>query len=195
MATDFILEAEGRSDVGKGASRRLRRAGRVPAILYGAGKDPASLSLEHRQIAYHLENEAFYSHILTVRVDGKDEQAVLKDLQRHPFKPKVLHVDLQRVSAGEKIRVHVPLHFLHEDTCKGVKAGGILSHNLTQVEVSCLPKNLPEFIEVDVAELDLDGVLHLSELKMPAGVELIELIARRPAGCLHPPAARCRWRR
>jgi large subunit ribosomal protein L25 len=176
MSESFVVEAEPRTDLGKGASRRLRREGKVPGVIYGAGKEPASISLEQNVLLHQLENEAFFSHILTVKVGKKEEQAILKDLQRHPSKPVVLHVDLQRVSAKEKIRVHVPLHFLNEDTAPGVKAGGLVSHHITEVEVSCLPKDLPEFLEVDLGSLELDGNVHLSDLSLPSGVELVELL-------------------
>jgi large subunit ribosomal protein L25 len=175
MSESFVIEAEPRTDLGKGASRRLRREDKVPAILYGAGKEPVSLALQHNVLLHQLENEAFLSHILTVKVGGSEEQAIVKDLQRHPSKPRVLHVDFQRVSAKEKIRVSVPLHFINEDIAPGVKAGGLVSHSLTEVEVSCLPKNLPEFMEVDLAGVELDGILHMSDIKVPDGVELVEL--------------------
>ncbi|MCW9023507.1 MAG: 50S ribosomal protein L25/general stress protein Ctc [Gammaproteobacteria bacterium] len=175
MSEEFVLEAEPRTDQGKGASRRLRRAGLVPAVIYGAGKEPASLSLQHNVLLHQLENEAFYSHILTVKVGSNTEQAILKDLQRHPSKPVVMHVDFLRVSANEKIRVQVPLHFINEETSPGVKAGGLVAHSFNEVEVSCLPKDLPEYIEVDMAEVDVDGSVHMSDIKVPAGVELVEL--------------------
>ncbi|HFQ13727.1 MAG TPA: 50S ribosomal protein L25/general stress protein Ctc [Gammaproteobacteria bacterium] len=175
MSENFVLEAEPRTDLGKGASRRLRRTGMVPAVIYGAGKDPVSISLKHNTLLHSLENEAFYSHILTVKLGKDEEQAILKDLQRHPSKPVIMHVDLQRVSADEKIRVHVPLHFVNEDSAPGVKAGGLVSHNLTEIEIACLPKDLPEFIEVDLGALELDATIHLSEISLPAGVEAIEL--------------------
>ena len=177
MSSEFVLTAEPRTEQGKGASRRLRREGKVPAILYGAGKDPVPLSLNHNELLKQLENEAFYSHILTVELDGKTEQAVLKDLQRHPAKPFILHLDLMRVSAGEKIRVNVPLHFVGEDVAPGVKiGGGIVTHAVTEVEISCLPKDLPEYIEVDLSALELGESLHLSDLKLPPGVELVQLL-------------------
>ncbi len=177
MSSEFVLTAEPRTEQGKGASRRLRREGKVPAILYGAGKDPVPLSLNHNELLKQLENEAFYSHILTVELDGKTEQAVLKDLQRHPAKPFILHLDLMRVSAGEKIRVNVPLHFVGEDVAPGVKiGGGIVTHAVTEVEISCLPKDLPEYIEVDLSTLELGESLHLSDLKLPPGVELVQLL-------------------
>ncbi len=177
MSSEFVLTAEPRTEQGKGASRRLRREGKVPAILYGAGKDPVPLSVNHNELLKQLENEAFYSHILTVELDGKTEQAVLKDLQRHPAKPFILHLDLMRVSAGEKIRVNVPLHFVGEDVAPGVKiGGGIVTHAVTEVEISCLPKDLPEYIEVDLSALELGESLHLSDLKLPPGVELVQLL-------------------
>jgi large subunit ribosomal protein L25 len=176
MSESFVVEAEPRTDLGKGASRRLRREGKVPGVIYGAGKEPASISLEQNVLLHQLDNEAFFSHILTVKVGKDEEQAILKDLQRHPSKPFIMHVDLQRVSAKEKIRVHVPLHFLNEETAPGVKAGGLVSHNITEVEVSCLPKDLPEYLEVDLGSLDLEDVVHLSEIPLPKGVELVELL-------------------
>jgi len=174
--SDFVLQAEARSEQGKGASRRLRRTGKVPAVMYGAGKDPVMLSLDHNILVHQLENEAFFSSILTVKYGKDEDQAILKDLQRHPSKPYILHMDLQRVSATEAIRVHVPLHFVNEEKSPGVKAGGVITHNLTEVEVSCLPKNLPEYIELDLGNLELDTTVHLTDIKLPEGVELVELM-------------------
>lgn len=174
---DFNLSAELRSDMGKGASRRLRREGKVPAVLYGADKEATSLTIDHNDLYKHLQHEAFYSHILTLTIAGKAEKAVLKDLQRHPVRPIILHADFLRISAKDKIRMHVPLHFKGEDVAPGVKVGsGVVTHNITQVEVSCLGKDLPEFIEVDISGLELDQVLHLTDLKLPKGVELVELM-------------------
>ena len=173
--TDFVLTAELRNDMGKGASRRLRGAGKVPAIMYGGHQEPTSISLIHNELAHQVENEAFFSHILTIKLDGKDENAIVKDMQRHPSKPRILHIDLQRVSATEVIRVHVPLHFINEATSPGVKGGGLVAHSVIEVEVQCLPKDLPEYIEVDLGNLDLNEIIHLSDLKLPAGVELVEL--------------------
>jgi large subunit ribosomal protein L25 len=176
MSAEFVLYAEPRDVSGKGASRRLRRAGKVPAILYGAGREPEMLMLTHNELLKDLENEAFYSHILSVNLESRTELAILKDLQRHPFKPAILHVDLQRVSADEKIRVHVPLHFINQETSPGVKQqGGAVSHHLIDVEVVCLPKDLPEFIEVDIAGLELGDSIHLSDLRLPEGVEIPQL--------------------
>lgn len=176
MTTNFDLKASVRQDVGKGASRRLRRDQKIPAVIYGAGKEAVSLVLDHDPVMHSLENEAFYSHILNIDIDGQVEKAVLKDLQRHPFKPKILHADFQRVSATEKLRMHVPLHFIGEDVAPGIKqSGGIASHLINEVDISCLPKDLPEFIEVDMSAMQLNETLHLSDLKLPEGVELIEL--------------------
>ncbi|MDX9741381.1 MAG: 50S ribosomal protein L25/general stress protein Ctc [Gammaproteobacteria bacterium] len=176
MAINFELRAESRQDAGKGASRRLRRAGKVPAILYGGTEAPVMLALEHNPVMHSLENEAFYSHVLTVDIDGKKVSAVLKDLQRHPYKRVILHLDLQRISATEKLRMSVPLHFVGADVAPGVKqAGGLVEHLLTEVAISCLPKDLPEYLEVDVSGLNVNETLHLSNIRLPAGVELVDL--------------------
>ena len=174
MSNEFTIEAATRSDLGKGASRRLRRLeNRVPGIIYGADKTPTPISVIAKDLTKSLENEAFYSHILTLKLDGSDVQVVLKDLQRHPAKNNPTHVDFQRVDATHKLHMHVPLHFLNEDKCVGVKSGGgIVSHLLTEVEVVCYAKDLPEFIEVDVANLEMGKSIHLSDLKLSAGVEL-----------------------
>jgi large subunit ribosomal protein L25 len=175
MAISFELNAESRTDTGKGASRRLRHAGKVPAIIYGGNKDPEALTLSHNELLRNLEHEAFYSHILTIKTGGGMTSAILRDLQRHPSKPLILHVDLQRVSAGEKLKTQVPLHIIGEDTSPGVKAGGLVSHEQTEVEVECLPKDLPEFIEIDISGLEVGETLHLSDLQIPEGVTLLEL--------------------
>jgi large subunit ribosomal protein L25 len=176
MAINFELRAEVRTDAGKGASRRLRHQGKVPAILYGAGEPPLMLLLEHNPVMHSLENEAFYSHVLSVNIGGKSVRAVLKDLQRHPYRALIMHLDLQRVSETEKLRMTVPLHFLGQEVAPGVKlGGGIIVHMLTEVEVSCLPKDLPEYLEVDVSHLNLNETLHLSNIRLPSGVEIIEL--------------------
>lgn len=176
MNVSFELNAQVRHDSGKGASRRLRRDGKVPAIMYGGGQKPMSLALDQDAVRHSLENEAFYSHILTVNIDGQPVQAVLKDLQRHSYRPIILHMDLQRISETEELRMHVPLHFIGEAVAPGVKlGGGIISHLVTDVEVSCLPKYLPEFLEVDVSNLQLNETLHLSDIKLPEGVKIIAL--------------------
>lgn len=176
MTDNFELIAERRDDQGKGASRRLRRTGRVPGIIYGGDKDAAAISLEARVLNKQLENDAFYSHILTVNLDGSIEKVVLRALQRHPAQPVILHFDLMRVNADTPVRVHVPLHFLNETTAPGVKtSGGMVNHHMVEVGIACLPQDLPEFIEVDLGGLELNDAIHLSELKLPAGVSLVEL--------------------
>lgn len=176
MSDEFTLDAELRSDMGKGASRRLRRSNKVPAIIYGGENDAVAITLDHHQVSHRLQNEAFYSHILTLNVNGKAEEAVLRDLQRHPSKQQILHVDFQRVSKDRAVHVHVPLHFLNEDKCVGVKqGGGLISKIITEVEVSCLPKDLPEFIEIDLIDLNVGSSIHLSEMKLPEGVSLVAL--------------------
>ncbi len=178
MSVTFELKAEPRGDLGKGASRRLRRAGKVPAILYGGGQDPQPLVLNHLDILNQLKNEAVYSHVLTLNLGDRTESAVLRDLQRHPFKPTILHIDFLRVSADRKLRVHVPLHFVNEETSRGVKQqGGVVSRALIDIEIACLPKDLPEFIEVDLSDLGMGEALHLSQVPLPAGVELADKIA------------------
>ena len=173
--SDFVINAEKRSDIGKGASRRLRRANKIPAIVYGGNTDPESLTVDHDELIKTLENEAFYSSVVTVNVAGKASKVILKDLQRHPFKPKVLHMDLQRVSATETIHMHVPLHFIGEDVAPGVKEGGLITHNISELEIACMAKDLPEFIEVDVSNLGLEQTLHISDVKLPSGVESVQL--------------------
>lgn len=169
----FEVNAQARQDQGKGASRRLRRAGQVPAIVYGAGKEATPVTVRHSEMLRHLEHEAFYSHILTLNLDGKTEQVVLKDLQRHPARPIIMHADFMRVSETEKLTMHVPLHFLNETACVGVKqGGGVVSHQMVEIEIRCLPKDLPEYIAVDLINLQLGQMIHLSELQLPAGVEI-----------------------
>ena len=180
MAEEFDLIAESREDQGKGASRRLRREGKVPAIIYGAGRPPRALAFDHNKVLRQLENESFYSSVLTLKVGEKSQAAILKDLQRHPAKNLILHMDLQRIVEDEAIRMNVPLHFIGEDVAPGVKlGGGKVAHLMSDVEVTCLPKDLPEFIEVDVSNLELDQMVHMSELKLPPGVE-IPVLAQGP---------------
>jgi large subunit ribosomal protein L25 len=175
MQETFELKAELRSDAGKGASRRLRRSGKVPGIIYGGGDEPQMIALDHNELIKHLEHEAFYSHILSVDFGARQDSVVLKDLQRHPARPVIMHIDLQRVRADEKIRMHVPLHFENESVAPGVKQGGQVSHHLPEVVVSCLPKDLPEYLAVDMSRMQLGESLHLSQLALPAGVELVDL--------------------
>jgi large subunit ribosomal protein L25 len=188
MNDPFELNAELRQPAGKGASRRLRRGNRIPAILYGGGKAPTPLSLDHASLLKQLDNQAFYSHILTVKIGGAVERAVLKDLQRHPYKPAILHLDLQRITAEQKVQMRVPLHFLGVEVAPGVKEqGGTVAHLIADVEVACLPQDLPEFIDVDMSELRAGETVHLSDLKLPHGVELIVHGAERdlPVATIH----------
>ena len=171
----FELEAETRTDQGKGASRRLRREGMVPAVIYGAGQDPQSISLKHSEVIKRLEHEAFYSHILTVTVGGKTNKAVLRDMQRHPAKPVIMHMDFLRVDESKPIRVNVPLHFAGADIAPGVKAGGLFTHDVVEVGLDVLPAHLPEYIEVDVSGLDIGDAVHLTDLVLPESASLVEL--------------------
>jgi len=172
----IVLNAETRTDKGKGASRRLRRAHRLPAIVYGAGKNPESLTLEQKDVQHGLQNEAFYTQILELNVDGKKQDVLLRDLQHHPYKQEILHIDFQRVEAKKEVHVNVPLHFINEENAPGVKQeGGAISHVVSEVEVVCLPKDIPEYIEVDFSEMHMGDILHLSDLKLPAGVEVFAL--------------------
>src|SRR6202049_2496304 len=176
MKTSFELVAEFRETQGKGASRRLRHEGKVPAILYGGHADARTLTLSHQKLLIMLDNERFYSTILNLKVGDQTQAAILKDVQRHPFKNAIVHVDFQRVEENEKIRISIPLHFKGESISPGVKSqGGIVSHMRNETEVSCLPKDLPEFIEVDISGLSLNESIHLSQLKVPAGVTLVDL--------------------
>lgn len=182
----YELTATVRQNVGRGASRRLRREEQLPAILYGAEQPPIALSLSHHDVLKALENKGFYSHILTLSIKKNDQtqiekqQVVLKDLHRHPFKPKILHMDFLRINPKEKIVITVPLHFIGENHAPGVKQGGIFNHLLSSVEISCLPADLPEFIEVDVSHLVLEQIIHLSELKLPERVELTAFLHDHP---------------
>jgi large subunit ribosomal protein L25 len=177
MSVDFTLHAKGREVSGKGASRRLRRlTGEVPAIVYGGKEDAQSITLIHKDVIKALENEAFYSHIISLDVDGKSEDVIVKDVQRHPAKTAILHLDFLRISKTTALTIRVPLHFINEDSCIGVKKeGGIISHTMSELEVQCLPKDLPEYIEVDVSELALGSTLHISDITLPKGVESVAL--------------------
>ena len=175
--SSFTLQAHARADKGKGASRRLRRLNDlVPAILYGDDKTPAMLSVPHKDLMKCLDSEAFYSSVITLDVDGQPHRVLLRDLQRHPSAPRILHVDFQRVSGTRKIHMRVPLHFINEESCVGVKQqGGAISHNMNELEVSCLAADLPEFIEVDLAAVEVGQIVHISDLKLPKGVESVAL--------------------
>lgn len=170
---EFIAESRGRS--GTTAARSVRREGKVPAVIYGGHVKPQMLVLSHNEVVKHLEHEAVYSHVLDVKIDGKTEKAILKGVQRNPARFQILHLDFLRVSMSEAIKVHVPLHFVNENTSVGGKKGGVATHSMVDVEVTCLPSVLPEFIEVDLAKLDIGESIHLSDLKLPAGVEIIAL--------------------
>jgi large subunit ribosomal protein L25 len=174
MSQDFVIEAFPRDDKGRGASRRLRREERkIPAIIYGAGKEATPISIWHNELKKALENEAFFSHILTIELNGKKESVIMKDLQRHPYKLLLTHADFQRVEKDQEIVVHVPLHLVNEDTAPAIKTfGGVAFRLMTEVEVACLPGNLPEFIEIDMADIEMDQVVHLSDLKLPEGVRI-----------------------
>ncbi len=192
MTKELTLHASKRTDVGKGASRRLRRIDdAIPAILYGGEHPPEMLTLDHNKLLRFMENEAVYSQVLTIDIEGKTQKAVLKAIQRHPFKPKILHMDFLRITGKEKVTMHIPLHFKGENKAPGVKEGGIVSHYLTEVEVSCLPKNLPEFIEVDMSNLTLDNPMHLSEIVCPKNVTLVALTQGQdnPVVAIHLPRA------
>jgi large subunit ribosomal protein L25 len=172
----FQLEATARANVGKGASRRLRHENAVPAIVYGADKEPANVSIQHHHLMHVLDNEAFFASIVTLKVDGKDEDVIIKDLQRHPAKPRLLHADFQRVSPNKPVHMNIPLHFINEAVAAGVKVGGgQVAHLMSKLEISCLPKDLPEYIEVDIIDLGLGESLHISDLKLPPGVSSIAL--------------------
>ena len=172
----FEVTATARKMQGTGASRRLRHAGRVPAIVYGANQPAANIELDHNSVYHQLKHEAFHASILTLDIEGKKEQVLLRDVQMHPWKLQVMHMDFQRVNPNARIHMKVPLHFTGADVAPGVKlSGGNITHVMNEVEVSCLPKDLPEFIEVDLSGLQAGHSLHLSEVKLPAGVEFVEL--------------------
>jgi large subunit ribosomal protein L25 len=175
MSNVFEFVAESRGKSGKGAARSVRRQGNVPAVIYGGHGEPQMLSLNHNEVIKHLEHEAVYSHVLDVNVDGKTEKAILKGVQRHPAKARILHLDFLRVNMADVVKVHVPLHFLDEHTSVGGKKGGIVAHAMIDGEVSCLPSALPDFIEVNLAGLDIGESVHLSDIVLPAGVEIVAL--------------------
>jgi len=186
----FELEATVRHEMGKGASRRLRRDEKVPGVVYGGGKAPVALTFEHKNVSKSLENEAFYSHILTLKTGSESERVILKDVQRHPYKPRIAHVDFQRIRADEKLHMHIPLHFTGAESAPGVKdAGGLVSHIMNDVEVSCLPDDLPEYLELDLSEMQLNQILHLSDIKLPKGVEIVDLLHEndKPVVSVHVP--------
>ena len=177
MSDAYVLEATSRADAGKGASRRLRRLeNKVPGIVYGGKSDPVSISMDHDPLFHQLENEAFFSSIIQLKIDGKGEDVLLKDLQRHPAKNIIMHADFLRVDKNQTIVVQVPLHFVNEDTAIGVKMqGGRIAHQANEIEIRCLPGDLPEYIEVDMAEVEVGQVIHLSDVTLPEGVVSVAL--------------------
>ncbi|MFO7994784.1 MAG: 50S ribosomal protein L25/general stress protein Ctc [Marinobacter sp.] len=195
MSQEFLIEAFPRGDQGRGASRRLRREERkIPAIVYGGSKEAVSISIWHNELKKALENEAFFSHVLTIELEGKKESVILKDLQRHPYKPLLTHADFLRVDKDHEIHVNVPLHFLNEDSAPAIKLqGGVAQHQINEVEVICLPQNLPEFIEVDMLDVEMDQVIHLSDLKLTEGVRIAALQQGEdhdlPVVAIHKPRA------
>jgi large subunit ribosomal protein L25 len=191
MRISFEIGADFRETQGKGASRRLRHKGKVPAILYGGNKEPRNLILDHQNLMTLVDNEKFYSSIISLKVGDQKQAAIVKDLQMHPARNAIVHVDLQRVLEDEPIRLHIPLHFKGEAIAPGVKTqGGVVSHRIADVEVKCLPKDLPEFIEVDISGMSMNESKHLSDLPLPAGVT-IPAIAKGNAVVvsIHPPRA------
>ncbi|MDD5035243.1 MAG: 50S ribosomal protein L25/general stress protein Ctc [Methylococcaceae bacterium] len=175
MVGSFEFDVELRTVTGKGDARRTRLLGKVPAIVYGGDAAPVQLNLNHNRVVKALENDATYSHVLTLKYDGKEEKVILKALQRHPSRPIIMHMDFQRVNEKDKLRVHVPLHFVNQEGSVGVKKGGVVSHAMVEVEVACLPQHLPEFIEVDMSSVDVGESIHLSGLSLPQGVEIVAL--------------------
>ena len=174
--SEHNIKAASRNDEGKGASRRLRRTAQIPAIVYGGDAAPKSVQFDHEKIWLASQNEWFYSSILSLDLDGKVEKVLLRDMQRHPYKQQIMHLDFQRVNENQAIRVAVQLHFLNEEKSPAGKAAEVVvTHELTEVTISCLPKDLPEFLEVDLGQLEVGTIIHLSELKLPAGVEIPEL--------------------
>lgn len=176
MSTNFELEAELREGHGTRASRRLRRVGKVPAVIYGAGKEPTHLIMDHNMLIHKLENESFHAAVITIKTGKDSEQVILRDVQMHAFKAQILHMDLQRVSATEKLHIKVPVHFIGEEDAPGVRLhDGIVSHQMTEVDIVCLPEHLPEFLQVDVSALELHASVHLSDIQLSEGVEITAL--------------------
>lgn len=171
----YELLAELRSDIGKGASRRLRHADKLPAIIYGAHKDAQSITLEHNKVLQALNHESFYSSVISINLEGQPQSVILKDLQRHAYKPKILHMDFQRINPKEKITMNIPLHFEGEETSEALQQGGMLNKHMTEVEISCLPADLPEYIKVDISKLDIGETLHLSNIVLPKNIEITAL--------------------
>ena len=178
MSGEFSLNAETRTDLGKGASRRLRRLeNKVLGIVFGGTKKPTPITLAMNELVKITQSEAFFTSLLSLNIDGKAEQVVIKDMQRHPAKETIMHVDFMRISAKTKITMHIPLHFINEEECEGVKQeGGVITHALNDIEISCLPKDLPEYIEVDMLAIKAGGNVHISDISLPKGVESVALV-------------------
>ena len=184
---DFDLIAEIREDSGKGASRRLRREGKVPAIIYGAGRPPRALVFDHNRVIQQLANEKFYSSVLNIKVGDKSQAAIVKDIQRHPARPFIMHMDFQRIVEDQEIRMNVPIHLIGADVAVGVKqGGGTVQQMRNDVEIVCLPRDLPEYLELDITELELDGLMYLSDIKIPEGVAIPEIALEEEAGQAQP---------
>jgi large subunit ribosomal protein L25 len=186
----FELTGEARPQGGRTSSRRLRKAGKVPAIVYGGGEQPAPVQLDHNRLSHQMAVESFYTSILTLNVNGQTQQVVVKAVQRHPVRPQIMHVDLQRVREDQEITLNVPIHFLGEANARGVKEqGGVVDRLMTDVEVTCLPRYLPEYLEIDVTDMELNDILHLSDIKLPEGVELVALRHNHdhPLVAINPP--------
>ena len=175
MSSVFEFDAVSRANAGTGSAKAVRRNGNIPAVVYGGSSEPELIELSHNEVQNKLANEAVYSHVLQLNVGGKVQNAVLKGMQRHPAKDTIIHMDFMRVNMNEKIKVHVPLHFINEETSVGVKAGGVVTHSMVEIEVACLPSDLPEYIEVDLAAVDIGGSVHLAEISAPTGVEILAL--------------------
>jgi large subunit ribosomal protein L25 len=176
MSEKIHLNAELRSDSGKGASRRLRREGMVPAIVYGGERDPARISIAHNEFIHELENEAIYTQVIELRVEDRQQEVILRDLQRHPYKNKIMHADFYRIDQNKPIKIEVPIHVVNAEKCVGVKGeGGVMSHLITEIEIIALPRNLPEYLEIDALNLHLGDTLHLTDIKLPEGVQIVAL--------------------
>ncbi|MCK5353996.1 MAG: 50S ribosomal protein L25/general stress protein Ctc [Methyloprofundus sp.] len=175
MSSVFEFDAVSRANAGTSGAKGIRRNGNIPAVIYGGSSEPELIELSHNEIAKKLANEAVYSHVLQLNVGGKVQNAILKDMQRHPAKDTIIHMDFMRVNMNEKIKVHVPLHFINEATSVGVKAGGVVTHSMVEIEVTCLPGDLPEYIEVDLESVDIGGSVHLTDIAVSEGVEILAL--------------------
>ncbi|MCK5829261.1 MAG: 50S ribosomal protein L25/general stress protein Ctc [Methylococcales bacterium] len=175
MSNVFEFVAKSRDKSGKSGARAVRREGLIPAVVYGGGSEPQSIELAQNEVSNHLAHEAVYSHVLDLKIDGKAEKAILKGIQRHPAKPQILHMDFMRVDESQALKVKVPLHFINEMSCVGVKAGGVVTHAVVDVEVLCLPSALPEYIEVDLSDIDIGGSIHLTDIVFPEGVDCVAL--------------------